>query len=251
MPFRKSLFVMLMFALLLGCSCKSTKKSPSATGSSTTPTEETGVEKVKPAAGTGNVQGKVMYNSKPAANIEVKLCEKFNRFFGGCDGEKYTAKTDNDGIYVVANVPPKTYETLLAKVFDTDNSIFATTGFAGISAAKYEVVADKTLFVNTVHLFKSDLKLQAPKAGDKVSTKSLELKWQGYPDAAYYKFSVHANDHLVTSPYINKRVDGTSFVLDTPLQKGTYRWQVEAYNSDDRKLAESADDIEFTITDGA
>jgi hypothetical protein len=242
---------MIMFALLLVWSCKSTRKSASVNGSSITPTEETGVEKVKPASGTGNVQGKVLFNSKPAANIEVKLCEKFNRFFGGCDGQTYTAKTDSDGIYVITNVPPKTYETLLAKVFDTDNSIFATTGFAGISAAKYDVVADKTLFVNTVHLFKSDLKLLTPKASEKVSTKNLELKWQAYPDTAYYKFSIHANDHMVTSPYINKRVDGTSFVLDTPLQKGTYRWQVEAYNSDDRKLAESADDIEFTITDGA
>ncbi|HEY6802683.1 MAG TPA: hypothetical protein VI306_03805 [Pyrinomonadaceae bacterium] len=247
---RKSVFIIAISVLLVLAGCKSRKNSSSTNLSSTTPTEETGVEKVKPAPGTGNVQGKVFYNSKPAANIDVKLCETFNRFFGGCDGKTYTAKTDNDGIYVITNVPPKTYETLLAKVFDTDSSIFATTGIAGISAAKYEVVADKTLFVQPVHLFKSDLKLLNPKAGEKVSTNGLELKWQAYPDAAYYKFNVNANDHMVTTPYINKRVDGTSFSLDTPLQKGVYRWQVAAYNSDDRKLAESADDIEFTITDG-
>jgi hypothetical protein len=52
---------------------------------------------------------------------------------------------------------------------------------------------------------------------------------------------------MITSPYINKRVEATSFSLDTPLQKGTYRWKVEAYNGDDRKLAESGDDIEFTV----
>jgi len=251
MPFRKSLLILLMSTLLIGSSCKKKNSSTSTNVSSTTSTEETGVEKVKPAAGTGNVQGKVFYNSKPAANIEVKLCETFSRFLSGCGGKTYTAKTDNDGIFVIANVPPKTYEGLIAMVFDTDSYIFITTGFAGISAAKYDVESDKTLFVKTVHIFKSDLKLLNPKAGDKVSTKNLEMKWEAYPDAAYYKMSINANDHQVTSPYINKRIDGTSFTLDTPLQKGVYRWKVEAYNSDDRKITESGDDIEFTITDGA
>jgi len=207
------------------------------------------VEKVKPAAGTGNVQGKVFYNSKPAAGIEVKLCESFNRFLGGCSGKTYSAKTESDGVYVITNIPPATYEALLARVFDTDSSIFATSGIAGISAEKYEVTADKTLFVSTTNLFKSDLKLLNPKAAAKVSSQGLELKWDAYPDASYYKLSVFANDHNVTSPYVNKRVDGTSFGVDQPLEKGTYRWKVEAYNSDDRKLAESGDDIEFTITE--
>jgi hypothetical protein len=31
------------------------------------------------------------------------------------------------------------------------------------------------------------------------------------------------------------------------LEKGSYRWQVESYNSADKKLSESADDYEFTI----
>jgi hypothetical protein len=250
MPARKLLVIVIAALVVISLSCKLGKKSASSTNSSaTSATEETGVEKVKPAPGTGNVQGKVYYNSKPAQNIEVKLCESFSRFVGGCSGKTFTAKTDSDGVYVIANVPPGTYESLLAKVFDTDSSIFATTGIAGISAAKYEVTADKTIFVTTTHLFKSDLKLLNPKAAEKVSTQNLQLKWDSYPDAAYYKFSVYANDHMVTAPYVNKRVDGTSFSIDTPLQKGIYRWKVEAFNGEDRKLAESADDIEFTITD--
>ena len=239
-----------ILALLTVLSCKLGNRSSSTNSSNSnnnSATEETGVEKVKPAPGTGNVQGKVLYNSKPAVNIEVKLCESFNRFLGGCSGKTFTAKTDQDGEYVITNVPPKTYEALLARVFDTDSSIFATTGIAGISAANYEVTADKTLFVKPTHLFKSDLKLLSPKAAEKISTDTPELKWESYPDAAYYKLSVHANDHLVESPYVNKRVDGTSLSVDKPLQKGTYRWKVEAYNSDDRKLSESGDDIEFTV----
>jgi len=216
----------------------------------TTSSGPAGVEKIKPAAGTGNVQGKVLYNSKPAENIEVKLCEKFNQYFGGCSGKTYSARTDKDGEYVIANVEPKVYEALLASVFDTGSSVFATSGIAGLSSTKYEVAPDKTLFVTPTNLFKSDLKLLNPKAGAKVSSHNLELKWESYPDAAYYKFSIYPEETTVTSPYVNERVEATSFGVEKPLQKGTYRWQVSAYNSDDKKLSESSEDIKFTITDG-
>lgn len=211
---------------------------------------EGGVEKVKPAPGTGNVQGKVLYNSKPVENVEVKLCEQFNQYVGGCGGKTYTARTDKDGEYVITNVPPKVYEGLIALVPNTNFYVFAATSY-GISATKYEVVPDKTLFIKPTNLFKDDLKVVNPKAGSKVSVKNLELKWEAYPDAAYYKFSIYPEDMSVTSPYVDERVDGTSFGIDKPLPKGTYRWQVKAYNGSDVKLAESADDIKFTITDGS
>jgi len=206
-----------------------------------------GVEKVKPAAGTGNVQGKVLYNGAPVENIEVKLCEKFSRFLSGCGGKIFTAKTDKDGDFVIANVEPKEYEGLTVRVFDTDSYVFATTGIAGISASKYNVVADKTLFVTPTHLFKGDLKVVNPKAGSTVSAQDLELKWDAYPDAAYYKFSLSPNDHLVAAPYTNERVEAAAFKIHKPLEKGTYRFKVEAFNGSDRKLSETADDINFTI----
>jgi hypothetical protein len=241
---RKLIFAALIsLSLFAGCNLK----KPNSNARSEVAPAETGVEKVKPTPGTGNVQGKVMYNSKPAENIEVKLCETFSRFLSGCGGKMYTARTDKDGEYVVTNVEPKTYEALIAKVFDTDAYVFATAGPVGISAAKYEVVADKTLFVSPTHLFKGDVKTISPKAGSKVSAQGLELTWEAYPDAAYYKFSIYPDDHMVTSPYTNERVEATSFTLTKPLEKGGYRWQVTAYNKDDRKLSESSDDIKFTV----
>src|SRR5262249_58287100 len=51
----------------------------------------TGIEKVKPAPETGNVQGKVLYNGKPVENIEIKLCETFSRFLGGGCGKTFIA----------------------------------------------------------------------------------------------------------------------------------------------------------------
>ncbi|HKO44229.1 MAG TPA: hypothetical protein VJU84_13210 [Pyrinomonadaceae bacterium] len=248
---RKSLaiIVLILAAFVLTSCTKQTANSneTAATRSaSETASGETGVEKVKPAPGTGNVQGKVFFNSQPAANITVKLCETFSRFVSGCGGQTFTAQTDSNGEYVITNVSPKTYEALTAQVFDTDSYIFATTGI-GISSAKYDVVADKTFFVTPINLFKSDLKTTNPKAGSKVNADSLGMKWDAYPDATYYKFSIFADDASVTSPYINQRVEATSFVLDKPLQKGTYRWEVSAFNKDDKKLAESADDVKFTV----
>ena len=193
------------------------------------------------------MQGKVLFNGKPVENIEVKLCETFNRFLGGCGGKTYTARTDKDGEYVIANVPPKVYEGLLARVFDTDSYVFATSGFAGLSSNKYEVSADKTLFASPTNIFKGDLKLLNPKAGAKVSAQNLELKWETYPDAVYYKVSIFPEDASVTSPYVNQRVEGTSFSVDKSLEKGTYRWQVEAFNSADKKISESSNDINFTV----
>ena len=121
-------------------SCKArNKNSQSATESTTTSSSaggtEVGIEKVKPAPGTGNVQGKVLYNSKPVENIEVKLCETFSQYLGGCSGKSYTARTDKNGEYVITNVEPKEYEGLLARVFDTDSYVFATSGIGGISSS--------------------------------------------------------------------------------------------------------------------
>ena len=80
-----------------------------------------------------------------------------------------------------------------------------------------------------------------------MSGQDLELKWEAYPDAAYYKFTLYPDNHQITPPYINERVDGASFKVNKPLEKGTYRFKVEAYNSADKKLSETPDDIDFTI----
>ncbi|MDB5034974.1 MAG: hypothetical protein JWQ98_2215 [Chlorobi bacterium] len=240
---------------------RTTDTSRNSTGNETTrvkPNDDgtipsgTGVEKEKPAPGTGNVQGKVLYNGKPAEGIEVKLCEKFSQYLDGCSGESYTTRTDGNGEYLIKNVVPKMYEALTAKVFDTPFYVFATSGY--ISAAKYRIEADKTYFAPINNLFKNDLKLLSPKAGSKVGSSNTEVKWAEYPDAAYYKFSINAGisgGGETEYDYINKRVDGLSYTLDKPLKPGTYSCTVSAFNGNDIKLAQSPDDIEFTVTSAA
>ena len=252
--------IFLLLALVVACKNSQNTKTDRASNSNANQSSgeksdddvirsATGVEKEKPAAGKANVQGKVFFNEKPVGDIEVKLCEKFSRFIGGCSGETFTTKTDANGEYLIKNVPAGIYEGLTAKVFNTPYYVFATSGIVG--SAKYQVEADQTFFAPDTNLFKSDLKLVTPKAAAKVGASNIEVKWDPYPGAAYYKFSIHADsatDAKTEYDYINKRVDGTSYVLEKPLSPGSYTIQVVAYNGNDIKLAESADDIKFTVT---
>jgi hypothetical protein len=271
MPFKgKDAFVAILLSALFILGCKYSKqvnsntanqpvntpadttKTPASSakpGADGTIVSGTGVEKEKPAAGKANVQGKVFYNEQPAAGVEVKLCETFNQYFGGCGGETFTTKTDSAGEYLLKNVPPRIYEGLTVKVFNTPYYVFATSGI--VQTAKYKIEEDQTFFAPDTNLFKQDLKLLNPKAGAKIGASNIEVKWDAYPDAAYYKFSIYADSSSGAKTeydYINRRVDGVSYVLDKPLAPGSYTCKLEAYNGNDIKLSQSPDDIKFTVT---
>lgn len=209
---------------------------------------EEGTAKEQPEAGMANIQGKVLYNEKPAAGVEVKLCEKFSTI-SGCSGEEYKTKTDDNGEYLFKNVDPKEYAGLLAKVFNTPMYIFAAQSF-GIVSAKYKIEADTTFFAPVTNLFKSDIKVENPKANAKVDAGDFEIKWEKYEDAAYYKFGLYPAETSVTSPYINQKAEGESFKVEKPLEPGKYRLKIDAFNENDVKLAQLKEDIEFTVTGG-
>lgn len=271
MSFKLTASIMFVFAAMLAAGCNTVSDSAASNqpfGKNTDvaktntapvkPNEDgtipsgTGVEKEKPAAGKANVQGKAFFNEKPAGGVEVKLCKTFSQFVGGCGGETFTAKTDDAGEYLIKDVPPGMYEGLTVKVFDTPYYVFATSGI--VSAAKYNIEDGKTYFAPDTHLFKNDLKVANPKAGSKVNSEGMEVKWEPYADAAYYKIGLYGDSSSgaeTNYDYINKRVDGTSFTLDKPLKPGSYTCKIEAYNAGDRKLAQSSNDIKFTVTGAA
>lgn len=255
--------VCLSNALLLGCAAnnQSNANVAGSTANSNTTSEmpkteradkdfvpsETGTEKAKPEAGKANVQGKVLYNEKPVAGVEVKLCETFSRFIGGCDGETFKTKTDANGEYLIANVAPRIYEGLLVQVFDTKDYIFATQRL-GISAAKYKLDADQTFFAPETNLFKDDLKLQNPKNNGKVAAQNLDIKWDAYADAAYYKLSFSPAEYDVDSSLTEEKIEGTNYKVEKTLKSGAYSLRLSAYNANDVKLADAGDGVKFTVT---
>lgn len=208
-----------------------------------------GAERAKPAAGKGNVQGKVLYNDQPVEGIEVKICEEFNTFMGvKCEGKTSQTKTDKDGVYVLADLEPKTYGGLTAKVFKSDYFVYPQEGI--MTPQKFAVVADKTIFARDINLFKDDIKITNPKAGSKVDAKNIELKWDAYPDAAYYKINLYTEGGGLP-PLSDERVDDPNYTVTENIANGKYTFKVVAYNAHDHKLAESSDDIKFTVTGGA
>jgi hypothetical protein len=202
------------------------------------------VAKAQPSPGTGNVQGIVLFDEKPAVGVTATLCEKFDQYLDGCSGQQFSAKTTEDGSYVIANVPPATYAALTVNVFDTDDYIYAQSGI--LTPQTYTVAADKTVFVDPLYLWKSDLNLVSPAAGSSVSGIGLVLRWSPYTDAAYYKVTVSSS--AATDPVSGERVDGTSYNVPAAVPPGTYDYKVEAYDSKDHKIAESPDGVNFTVS---
>lgn len=223
-----------------------------ANNSDTTTAEDTttdAVEKTKPAAGKGNLQGKVMFNDKPVEGINVKLCEQFSMIGGiRCSGKTVAAKTEADGTYVLADVDPKEYQGIMAQVFKSD--LYISPQESLMTPQKFNVEPDKTIFVKDINLFKDDLKLVNPKSGAKVDAKTLEFKWDAYPEAAYYKFSMYSENAQIQAPYYNERIDDTTFAVDKPLTNGRYWIKLEAFNSNNRKLAQNDSSIRFSVTGG-
>lgn len=209
---------------------------------------ESGTAKATPESGKANVQGKVFFNEKPVEGVEVKLCETFSTF-SGCGGETFTSKTDANGEYLIANVAPRDYQGLIVRVFDTKSYVFASNRF-GISASKYKIEPDTTFFAPSTNLFKSDLKVTSPKPKSKVDAKTLEISWEPYEGAAYYKLGMYAQETSSESPYVNEKIEGTSLKADKPIKNGEYRIKIDAFNANDIKLAELSEDLEFTVTGG-
>ncbi|MEO5860766.1 MAG: hypothetical protein ABIR33_17680 [Pyrinomonadaceae bacterium] len=246
-------------ALLAGCSgaiSNSTNASNTNTKTIATPAteksdgdyvdSEDGTAKATPESGKANVQGKVLFNGEPASGVEVKICQKFSRFIGECSGDSSKTKTDAAGEYLFSNIVAGVYEGLLVKVFDTDSYVFATQGL-GVSAAKYKFDSDTTYFAPVTNLFKFDLKLQEPKVNASVAGADLKVKWEAYPNAAYYKLSVNPAEYDTDSTVSNERVEGGEYTVTKDLKPGKYSLTLTAYNANDVKLAELKERVSFTV----
>jgi len=236
--------------LLAGCNSKPSPSDPpappgGAPSGGTTKTEGTKTTmpapERKPPAGMGNAIGQVLFDGKPAANIEVQLCQEISTVFGGCTGTTYSGKTDKDGFYIIDKVKPGEY-SLRARVFTTNYYIYHTSGI--LSAAKLKVEADQSTPVGTMNLWKSDIVVLSPKNGETVKSGKPKFAWKAYPSAANYKVTIRTKEGNSNS----FGTSSTSGSPDTALLNGDYKWNIEATNAEGTKLAALAEDISFKVT---
>jgi hypothetical protein len=78
----------------------------------------------------------------------------------------------------------------------------------------------------------------------------LEIKWDAYPDAAYYKISMFAEEASITSPYISTKVEEALLKIEKPMDNGEYRLEIEAYNANDVKLSGTKNDYKINLIGG-
>lgn len=191
--------------------------------------------------GMGNVAGSVWWNSRAAANIHVELCERYS-FFSGCSGNTFSTISNEDGTYFFTEIPPGTYYIAM-RVFNTDDWLYLTEGF--ISAKPFTVTAGKTTQVESYNLYKLDIKPTHP-ITNIVSPGDITLSWRSYESASYYEITLYpAQGESILS---GQRVESNEITATIPAQNCEYSWQIEAFNQDAIKIAETDGFLVFEVT---
>ncbi len=187
----------------------------------------------QPAAGTGNVYGRIFWNSLPAAGVAVELCDDID-YFDGCIGEQYATTTDEDGMFLFADVTPLGYG-LEYETLEADGWIYITSGV--FDAADFEVSAGEALFAGDFEAVKYNVELIGPAADSVINETQPSLAWQPYAEAAYYEVTL--NPERGASLLSNFELDGTSVTSDRDLLNCSYSWSVKAYNAQGVQIAET------------
>jgi hypothetical protein len=186
-----------------------------------------------PAAGTGGVYGRLLWNDEPIAGVQGKLCEEI-QFFGGCSGLEYPTMTDNYGVYVINNVPPRNYGLTYQGV-DSD-TWFYVTSFV-LDAQDFEVKSGEMVNMGDFNTIRTDLLVLTPTEDEHVTVTRPTLSWQAYPDAAYYELTFHSGRG--GSLIHRKTLTENNFIMDRDLQNCDYSFKIEVFNASGTQIAEN------------
>lgn len=208
------------------------------------PTPALNLDIPQPQPGTGSIAGRLLWNGEPVVGTEVKLCEQMG-MFSGCEGLQFSASTDPNGIYLLANVTPGEY-ALVFHALDRDSWVYITSSF--IKAKKFPVEADMTLVLEDQHLYKYDLKQLSPLDEAQVSESQPTFTWEAYPSAAYYDVYLAPEGALSTILRVDRHT-GTEITPDRDLLACEYVWQIEAYNEQGVMIAKNDGYFHFTVID--
>ena len=97
------------------------------------------------------------------------------------------------------------------------------------------------------NIFKLDMAVAYPAASATISETEFMLEWEAYPDAAYYKIYLTPDEGEAV--FVDRRVDENALSVELLPVSCEYRWQLEAFNADRVKIAESGDYFTFQVTE--
>ena len=196
-----------------------------------TPTPTFSIEVPPPAAGKSNAVGLVLWNGHPVVGADVRLCEDMG-IISGCEGQQASTFTDDQGYYLFQDVEPGEYAVVVHAV-DTDRWLYISSALS-LGARKATFATDQTLNLGVQQIYKFDLQQTSPSEDERVSQAMPSMKWDPYPEAAYYEIYVSPQ----SGDSISQQVQGTEYSFTNPALNCEYTWQVEAYNSDQVEIAE-------------
>lgn len=196
-----------------------------------------------PAAGTGHVVGRLLWNGLPVVGNSVKVCAEI-KFIGGCEGAEVAAVTDDKGVYVIKDVPVGEWG-LAFLALDGENWQYVISGI--INAAGFEVTDGGVTEVGDMNISKQDVVLVSPADDAVLSEARPTIRWAAYPEAAYYKvsFSGQKGQYL----FLGYETTETSLTAPANLQNCQYHWSIEVYNAQGIQIAETDGLWYFDIID--
>jgi hypothetical protein len=189
----------------------------------------------------GRVTGRLMWNGRPAAGVEVRLCDPAQ--LHRCPRGSLSGRSDADGVFALEDVPSGAYAAAVQAPPGAD--FFYLTAGAFIDPAIYRVEAGTTLDLGVQPLYRLDLRIH-PAEG--ASPAGARLSWEAYPEADYYEVSLAPafGDPVLA----NARVASATLEVAEALPDCAYAWWVEAFDDQNGKLAENGRPGAFEVAGG-
>jgi len=198
------------------------------------PIEEVELPSPIPNEGCGNVAGRIFWNSQPVNGAKMVLCEKFS-VFSGCEGQKFEGTSDEKGVFCIENAPTGEY-SLVLQLPGEENYLFAGNFLKG--ATKIKIEEGKTLPLENIHAFKTDLKLISPFDNEEIEIRNPTLSWEDYGNAEYYLIYL-APEAGDIGKLIDEKTEEITFDVAVDILSCKFTWEIEAFNEYGRKIAES------------
>jgi hypothetical protein len=178
--------------------------------------------------GTGTFVGTLLWNEEPIPSVEIIMRNNAPE-----TTFRTSVVTDEAGQFVIDNIPPGDYN--LGPVWN--HPIFG--------GNLYVVLEPGVTIVDTLYVFKEDLRITSPLPGSVTSNRPA-VEWEAYPDAVIYRvgYSIGRPCEPQESCTLSwwqaavSWVSGTSWTVPQVLDQGMYRFFVWAYNAQQHMIAE-------------